>query len=386
MTNELELLRALLAVSIAASLAIILLWASRVPLRRAFGSRATYSAWLAVPMAIAAALLPASGAMPVQQLIAPLQHLAATGAAAAAQSGSATWPQWLAMIWLTVTLALLAKLWREHTLYRRHLSPASGPAVVGLWRPQIVLPADFKTRYTAQEQQLILAHEAIHVRRRDPLVNALSALIQSALWFHPLVHYAARRFRLDQELSCDAIVMQAHPGRQRSYADAMLKTQMTTQAAPIHCHWQSNHPLKERIMQLQQTPPSTLRRQLGRAAVAALVAVCGYSAVTASAGVKGQDKYMVKLKLSIGDESSAPALLMQEGAPATVVSTGKDGAWRTELVLNRADDNTVFVKAVIKHGDHIIGQPGLQVRLGETAVLAVDGGYKLQLAVSRPRD
>ncbi|MGD3580303.1 M56 family metallopeptidase, partial [Xanthomonas citri pv. citri] len=41
------------------------------------------------------------------------------------------------------------------------------PVSVGLWRPRIVLPMDFDTRYSAAERTLILAHERLHLRRGD---------------------------------------------------------------------------------------------------------------------------------------------------------------------------------------------------------------------------
>jgi hypothetical protein len=69
-----------------------------------------------------------------------------------------------------------------------------------------------------------------------------------------------------------------------------------------------------------------------------------------------------------------------------VASTGKDGVWRTELVLTKAGASSVFVKAVIKHDDRVIGSPGLLVPIGETATVGVDDQFKLQLAVSKPRD
>jgi beta-lactamase regulating signal transducer with metallopeptidase domain len=391
-----DILRSLLAVSLIAGVAMLLLCAARVQLRRAFGARIAYAAWAAVPAAVMMSLLPAARMpAPVQHAVAPLRHIASVSAPAV-PTAAVEWQPWLVAIWLTAAAAMLAWLWRAHVRYRRSLGPlrlqdgvfyadGEGPAVVGLWRPVIIVPDDFAMRYTPQEQQLILAHEAVHVRRRDPLMNALCALLQCVLWFHPLVHLAARRFRLDQELACDAAVMHAHPGLKRSYGEAMLKTQMSNQAALIHCHWQSIHPLKERIMQLQHTAPTSFRRLLGRATVTALVAACGYGAMAANAGVESTDRYMVKMKLNAGRDASAPALLVQEGVPASVQSTGTDGVWRTELVLKKAGDNSVFVKTVIKHDDRVVGNPGLLVPLGETAAVAVDD-FKLQLAVSRPRD
>lgn len=384
MTND--VLRALLAVTVAASAAIALLIASRAVLRRAFGARIAYAAWAAVPVATTAALLPAMRIpAPVRQAMAPLQHAADAGATATL-AGGMPWQQWLLAVWLTVALTLVVRLWRDHARYLRQLGPTDGPAVIGLWRPEIIVPENFVTRYSRQEQELILAHESVHLRRRDPLMNALCALIQCALWFHPLVQYAARCFRLDQELSCDAAVMQSHPGRQRSYAEAMLKTQLAPTVAPMRYHWNSIHPLKERIMLLQQTPPSTPRRLLGRAAVAVLVAACAYGAMAANAGAAGAQHYLVRMTLTVGDESLTPALSVREGEPATVVSRGKDGAWRTDLVVSKAGDDTVMVDATIRRNDRLIGTPRLQVRIGESAAVAVDGSYKLQLAVSRQRD
>jgi beta-lactamase regulating signal transducer with metallopeptidase domain len=297
-----DILRTLLVASMLAGLVILLLCAIRTPLRRIFGARVAYLAWFAVPatmLAMAAAELSTMRMpAPVLQVVTPLRHLASAGLSDAGMAGTPweQWQTWLVAAWLAIAAAMLAWYGEAHRRYRQRLGllcrdggihysirTDQGPAVVGLWRPIVVVPADFATRYTPQEQQLILAHEAVHVRRRDPLMNALCALMQCALWFHPLVHLAARRFRLDQELACDAAVMHAHPALQRSYADAMLKTQLSAQAVLIHCHWQSTHPLKERIIQLQQTPPTKLRRAFGRVTIAALVAACGYGAMAANA-------------------------------------------------------------------------------------------------------
>ena len=397
-----KLLHALLVLSVISAAVILLICALRRPMRRMFGARLAYLVWAAVPLAMAAAALPTTRISgPMQQVVAPLRRLAG-GAALPAQSGGMQWQPWLAIIWLAVCLAMLAWTWRAHVHYRRSLGPlrrrngilhsartTEGPAVVGWWRPQIVVPADFKTRYTAQEQALILAHETAHVQRRDPLANLLCALLQCAFWFHPLIHLAARRFRLDQELACDATVMQARPGARRSYAEAMLKTQLSAQGMLIHCHWQSTHPLKERIMQLQQTPPRKFRMLLGRISIASLVAASTYGATAAGteAGQAAKDTYMISMQLDAGGASSSPKLEAQEGVPFAVASQGDGGEWRTEFVLNKASATAVFVKALVKHDERVVGNPALLVPLGESAAVDVKGAtssdnFKLKLSVA----
>ena len=91
------------------------------------------------------------------------------------------------------------------------------------------------------------------------------------------------------------------------------------------------------------------------------------------------------MRLDASGESATPKLLVKEGVPFAAASEGKGGAWRTEFVLNQAGENTVFLKAVIKHDSRVVSQPGLLVRLGEKAAVTGDD-FKLTIAVSRQRD
>ncbi len=139
-------------------------------------------------------------------------------------------------------------------------------------------------------------------------------------------------------------------------------------------------------MQLQQIPPQKFRKLLGRITIAALAATCGYAALAANAATTQANAYMIDMRLTANGESSSPRLQVQEGVPFAVASEGKDGAWRTELMLSKASASSVYVKALIKHGDHIVGNPSLMVPIGETAAVAVKGNsgnddFKLQLTV-----
>src|SRR4029077_12446784 len=152
------------------------------------------------------------------------------------------------------------------------------PALVGAIRPRIVLPADFEQRYDGRERELILAHERTHRARGDAQANALAALLRCVFWFNPLVYFAASRFRFDQELACDAAVISRFPEARRSYADAMLKTQLAVLGLPVGCHWQSSHPLKERIAMLKKPLPGRTRAALGAGIAVALTISGTYSA------------------------------------------------------------------------------------------------------------
>jgi hypothetical protein len=86
-----------------------------------------------------------------------------------------------------------------------------------------------------------------------------------------LIHVAGRQLRIDQELACDAVVMRRHPKSRKLYARTMLKTQLAEAALPLGCHWQFIHPLKERIMRLNQPSPRGIRRAAGQLLIGTLI-------------------------------------------------------------------------------------------------------------------
>jgi TonB family protein len=167
--------------------------------------------------------------------------------------------------------------------------PGVGPAVVGVLNPRIVAPADFETLYGAGERALILAHETAHLKAGDAAVNALVCAAQCLGWFNPLAHVAGRLLRVDQELACDAAVIGAFPRERKTYAELLLKTQLTTQPLPLGCHWPAGaeHPLKERIAMLKSPLPARSRRALGLACVAATSLAGAAAAWAAQPGAPG---------------------------------------------------------------------------------------------------
>ena len=288
-----DLLDALVRANLAAAAAILVVLLARRPVRRAFGARAAYWLWLLPPLMALAALAPAPqpGAWYAAPLVVAAPSLLPAGPAA---QMPADWRAIAVAAWALGALicaglllamqlrftAALGRLRPDARLGRPVLrSPrdGAGPAIVGA---SIVVPADFETRFTPQEQDAILAHERAHLARGDVLANAGSALAQCLCWFNPLVHLAAFQARLDQELACDATVVEARPALRRSYAEALLKTQLLPSVPPVGCTWPSRaqHPLKERIAMLKSSPPTRLRRGLAAALLAALSLGGGYAA------------------------------------------------------------------------------------------------------------
>ncbi|HZN69852.1 MAG TPA: M56 family metallopeptidase [Tepidisphaeraceae bacterium] len=86
-------------------------------------------------------------------------------------------------------------------------SEAEGPALLGLFRPKLLLPREVLARLTADELRLVFLHELAHLRRRDVLAEWVLTLVQTVHWFNPAIWLACARCRADRELACDAAVL-----------------------------------------------------------------------------------------------------------------------------------------------------------------------------------
>lgn len=323
----------------AAAVAIVL--ALRLPCRRLFGAGQALQLWSLVPLMLLTAAWPRTPGATASRLppvVVRIVTAPAVLSAPIAVTASVDWRTLLLAGWAAGVVMMLARAAVTQARFRRQLAgarrvggesdrwpvwraarPDVGPALVGLWRPRIIVPANFDTHYSTAEQMLILAHEAMHARRRDIWLSLFALLLASAFWFLPLSGWALVRFRYDQELACDAAVLREHPAGKRQYAQAMLKTQSSRLALPVGCLWSSRHPITERIAMLKQNPPRPLRRLYGLAALVILGLGLGQLVFAAGSGRSvGQppaddlpagataDGYTLRLAVSADDRPLQP--------------------------------------------------------------------------------
>jgi TonB family protein len=280
-----------------ATLGLALVLLLRRPARRAFGAGAAFTLWL-LPLVLALApLLPeqvAPRAMVVLPGLTVTPHLAAS---IAAPPAVVDWGRWLLGLWFVGVAAALLRLALHYVRLLRGLrrvpenwtrmlteaAPSfdpccvrvhdAGPAV--LWtlpRSLILLPADFPMRFSnAATRELVLLHELTHAHRGDAWWSLAMEIASALLWFHPLAWLALPRFRLDQELACDAASLRALPERHAGYARALLDS-VAVQPVPVLIPWLAEPQLKERIAMIARIPPGALRRRAGFLAIAVVLA------------------------------------------------------------------------------------------------------------------
>jgi beta-lactamase regulating signal transducer with metallopeptidase domain len=96
------------------------------------------------------------------------------------------------------------------------------PLSVGIIRSKIILPTGLAARLSNEQLQAIALHETAHLRRRDPLMLTLVALVRALLFFHPLVWLAARQISTLTEHCADDAVLD-NTGQPLPYAQLLTQ-------------------------------------------------------------------------------------------------------------------------------------------------------------------
>lgn len=241
----------------------------RRPVARWLGARWAYRLWLLPLICLLSMAIPAYVLYPLRELLAlPLPDISK---ALAVAHGVASLPiaSLLLTLWITGTAVAAFRtcflLWRQSRALQltsrspshqernlllkqcvklpglqgseiRMLESNSGPALCGLLRPVLYLPCNFFTQYDPTQQRLMLQHEHLHVGRHDVHYLMLARLFRCVFWFNPLVWLAERQLQADQELSCDAHVLQrANSATRRLYGETLLQAaQKPLGAALVH--------------------------------------------------------------------------------------------------------------------------------------------------------
>ena len=96
------------------------------------------------------------------------------------------------------------------------------PGIFKVFRPVLIWPEQLSTQLEDAHIEAIMAHELMHVRRRDNLSAALHMLVEAAFWFHPMVWWMERRMVEERERACDEAVVRLGSSPE-AYAEGLLK-------------------------------------------------------------------------------------------------------------------------------------------------------------------
>lgn len=203
---------------------------------------------------------------------------------------------------------------------RVRVSPQVGPVVVGLSRPEIVIPSWLLDR-SLEEQRLVLVHEREHLRAHDPLLLASACAIAALLPWHPAVWWMLSRLRLGVELDCDVRVLRQGTAR-HSYGMLLIDLAERCSGLPVGVPAladTSSH-LEQRLLAMNTSSSRFAHLRagvLGACALLALLAACEAKLPTstdvenmnaASAEKTARDLQLFKLDATLGSEGNDSAV------------------------------------------------------------------------------
>ena len=141
------------------------------------------------------------------------------------------------------------------------------PMLIGWLKPVVLLPAAVALGFPRHQVELILAHELGHLRRYDHIVNLAQALLETLLFYHPIVHWISGEVRNERELCCDELVLQLTAGEPREYARTLASLEELRHATGSVALAASGGELLERVRRIVGMPAphtSVERRASGR--------------------------------------------------------------------------------------------------------------------------
>jgi beta-lactamase regulating signal transducer with metallopeptidase domain len=241
-------------------------------------------------------------------------------------------------------------------------SPAAcGPAVIGILRPRIVLPASADALDDG-ELEAILAHECAHVARRDNAAGAFETFLGALLWFHPIVIAARRELHRRREQACDEAAAEPSADLYVLALDKVCRASIAPRVAAVSCMASSQ--LKERVEHLMRLNDMKSRALSHRIVIAATVAAIALItiAIGAAGAIEPRDHGKLRYHLLF---SLAPAANGEVTVNSRVVDT--------------TDGHTLLAR-------EIATTPGSHVRLREGTDDGRGRAYEITVDVDVSRD
>jgi TonB family protein len=234
------------------------------------------------------------------------------------------------------------------------------PATVGVRRAIVLLPRRVLDLPPAV-QRAVIAHELVHVRRRDWLRTIAEECWCAVLWFHPAARIVAERVSLARETIVDEITIRATRDR-RAYAEALLAFSNPQPHTPAITPLIGRHSLSQRIALIAEEEVMSRHRTLLCAALAfTLSGGAAVAAVTTFPMTRGTVQKTTVYK--VGDDVTLP-----------VVAHEVKPDYTPEAMQQKIQGNVILRIVVLDSGDvgevHVEHSLDAEYGLDRQAVLA----------------
>jgi beta-lactamase regulating signal transducer with metallopeptidase domain len=227
------------------------------------------------------------------------------------------------------------------------------PAVVGWLRPVVLVPASALTGLDPQQLEAVLAHELAHVRRHDSMVNLLQTVVETLLFYHPVVWWVSRVVRQEREHCCDDLAV-AVCGDRLVYARALADLEGLRTPSPRLAMASDGGSLLARIRRLAGVPSGPSRRSwmagalaLGLLPSGMVIQPGGYDpakGVERTAGMAAEAPVRIAAAAPRAPEPEPePARQRQEPAPAQA-GEARRGSYQGVWMGERREDGRIQIQ------------------------------------------
>ncbi len=145
-------------------------------------------------------------------------------------------------------LALQRRMGLDRLIQYCECHRLDAPAVLGWFRPVVLLPVRALTGLTEEQIEAVIAHEVAHIRRFDCFVNLFQIAAETLLFYHPAVWWVSQRIRAERENCCDDEAISVC-GDAVNYARALTLME-EWRTAPALMMAANRSPLAERVVRL----------------------------------------------------------------------------------------------------------------------------------------
>ena len=81
------------------------------------------------------------------------------------------------------------------------------PMIAGFLCPKLVLPEKVLESFSEEQLKLVFVHEYTHYKKKDHIMNFLLLVLNILHWFNPIIWFAIRKIKKDNEDVCDEMVL-----------------------------------------------------------------------------------------------------------------------------------------------------------------------------------
>lgn len=242
------------------------------------------------------------------------------------------------------------------------------PGVFGIVRPVLMWPAGIEDRLSDEQIEAILAHELVHVRRRDNLAAVLHMLVEAVFWFHPLVWWIGARLIDERERACDEDVVRQGTAPD-VYAESILQTVRFYVESPLVCvSGVTGSDLKRRVEHIMKND-STLVLSIARRVVLAMALVASI-AIPVAIGIVTSPRLAAQITSPAADAPIFEVVSLKPSEPSTqTMGRGVPGRFTSQNMTVRR----MIRQAYDIHDTQILGGPDWTNSQGYT-IDATTGG------------